>query len=442
VAPIRWVEKSGSTRVRITINLRRINEYFAREASSIVLQTLQSQRHKFGLPWAIGFDQHSSYYQHRYHDSARQWLGFSVHDDEIPAEAKKYLWKHHGVCRHGQSWVFTYAGLAMGCAPSCKQYSEPMEALMAHWARCAVRPRGATRNATWESTSYIDDSAFIADSFEAAVELALRLLCEYTMLGFSINFDKSMILPRREITHLGIRCCSRSRRFSLPPKRVVKLNAAVGDLAEQAVVGEGVPARLVARVVGNLWSVHVVAHRCVAIMCRSMIDTLAVALRRPDLVNCKDPSTLRFLLKQVWAGHVVWTKSASEELHFWQGCDFAALSAPMSFDALRLDLETFFVQPNGTALDPDVQILASDTSDTASGGGEFIAVNCELWQASRFFSPLSDFGVRQSSTYRETPSLTCTMSCVGKTVWRCERMALTPRVLTPSCRTGVVCWPG
>ena len=46
-------------------------------------------------------------------------------------------------------------------------------------------------------------------------------------------------------------------------------------------------------------------------------------------------------------------------------------------------------------------VIAADTSDTASGGGEFVAINGELHQVSRMFSPLSAFGVEQSSTYRE-----------------------------------------
>jgi hypothetical protein len=404
VAPIRWVSKAGSERVRITINMRTINEYFAPESSSIVLQTLHSQRHKFGLKWNVGFDQHSSYYQHRYRPSERSWLGFSVHDSELPGEAKRYLWKHCGKGRHGQRWVFQYSGLAMGCAPSCRQFSEPMEAIMGHWARYGLRSVSGA-DAVWDGTSYIDDSAFMIASFQGAVELVLRLLCDYILLGFSLNFVKSNLLPRREIVHLGIRCSSRTRRFTLPPKRVCKLDAAMAALQQDAVVGEPVAAKLVARAVGNLWSIHVVAHHCVALMARASINTLAVALRRPDLVTCTDARRLRALLKQVWAGDVLWTAEAQMELDFWRKTDFASLSAPMSFDALDADMHDFFVHPTRGVLADDVQILAADTSDTASGGGEFLALNGELWQASRMFSPLSSFGIGQSSTYRELEGL-------------------------------------
>jgi hypothetical protein len=275
---------------------------------------------------------------------------------------------------------------------------------MGQWARCGLQSVRGT-SAVWEGTSYIDDSAFMVASFGGAIELALRLLCEYIILGFSMNFVKSNLLPRREIVHLGIRCSSRTRRFSLPPKRITKLDAAVCALAEQADVGKHVGARLVARVVGNLWSIHVVAHHCVALMARAMIDTLAVALRRPDLVTCADPRILRVLLKQVWAGSVVWTSTAQAELAFWQTTNFATLSAPMSFDALDDDLNDFFVHPRKGVLAADVQVLACDSSDTASGGGEFVAINGELCQASRMFSPLSSFGIKQSSTYRELEGL-------------------------------------
>jgi hypothetical protein len=132
-----------------------------------------------------------------------------------------------------------------------------------------------------------------------------------------------------------------------------------------------------------------------------MIDTLAVALRSPELVSCRDPAVLRRILKRVWGGHVLWTPAAERELLFWEACSFEGLSSPMSFDALQGDIEDFFLTPRPTTLADDVRILAADTSDSASGGGEFVALNGELHQVSRMFSPLSTFGVEQSSTYRE-----------------------------------------
>jgi hypothetical protein len=89
VSPIRWVQKAGSDRVRITINLTKPNERFDEADTSVELETLQSQRHKFGLPWMCGFDQHSSYYQHIYAVGARKWMGFSVHDRELPRAARR-----------------------------------------------------------------------------------------------------------------------------------------------------------------------------------------------------------------------------------------------------------------------------------------------------------------------------------------------------------------
>ncbi len=64
---------------------------------------------------------------------------------------------------------------------------------------------------------------------------------------------KSQIVPTLHFTHLGLRLCTRSMTFSLPPARVKKTRK------EQVVVGGETPAVLIAKVVGNLWSIEPVA---------------------------------------------------------------------------------------------------------------------------------------------------------------------------------------
>ena len=414
VSAIRWVEKTGSDRVRITINLRPLNEFFPKASSAIQLETLHSQRNLFGNKWMIGFDQHSSYYQHMYSDAAMKYLGFRVNDSEITAEAREYLQRNHPECRKANSWVFTYKGLAMGCAPSCRQYSEPMLALVESWRRCKL-----TNSTPWRATSYIDDSAFLVplDGFSSAIELSLRLLCEQIMLGFSVNFEKSNILPRLHMTHLGIRASAKTQRFSLPPKRVQKLQVSVARLRHsvtEAHESKLVQARLVAKVIGSLWAIHVVAHRAVAVMCRSMIDTLAICLRRRDLREEKNLRKLKVLLRQVWSGTVTWSDAADKELEFWEGVDFGTLSAPMSFDAVTEDLQRWMARPGKEAVTPKtgLRILAADTSSAATGAGEFVVTE-NGYECLRTMSVrLSTAGLAQSSTFRELEGVLKTLHLV------------------------------
>lgn len=77
---------------------------------------------------------------------------------------------------------------------------------------------------------------------------------------------------------------------------------------------------MVTRVVGTIWSVHVVCHRAVQIMCRSMIVTITTMLGSPELL-CESGTELIRLLKpgkQRWSGCVIWTWAAQREFNFWK----------------------------------------------------------------------------------------------------------------------------
>ena len=169
----------------------------------------------------------------------------------------------------------------------------------------------------------------------------MNVLAEMIICGFHINVAKSSVLPRRRIQTLGVIADTIDMSFSLPSLRCDKLRAVVRGVRGQVDSPFPLAARVLARLVGSIWSIHVTCHKAVAIMARSMCECFAVALRQPWVANERDPSRLRRLLSQVWSGDVTWSAAAETELVFWGMLDFISLRAPISFDALGLGLGWF-----------------------------------------------------------------------------------------------------
>ena len=103
-------------------------------------------------------------------------------------------------------------------------------------------------------------------------------------------------------------------------------------------------------------------------------------LRDSGIQGEKDVHKLKRLLKRVWwGGEVIWTEEAHRELMFWLQIDFSKLSAPISYDAVGKELSAWVASPATGKLSPGVRVFAVDTSDTMSGGAEFIKEG-ELWR--------------------------------------------------------------
>ena len=268
---------------------------------------------------------------------------------------------------------------------------------MTVWEECEVQ------EGIWRATNYIDDlMAMLMGTFVAALELGLRLLAELIVLGYSVNLNaKSSLVPSCFYCHIGILLNSIRVRFKLPQKRATKMRSSALALQAVAKVGSPVNAKLVASFVGRLWSAYIVCFRAVAIMARGMIETIAVMINKAGVSRESDLHNLKYLLKRVWGGVVIWTALAQTELDFWLSIDFAGLSAPFSHDLLSDKLATWMVSPETGELASDVRIFAVDTSATMSGGGEFIR-DGYLWKMKgKMVARLSPREVLKSSTFRE-----------------------------------------
>ena len=398
VLSLRWVEKSNPDEVRLTLNGRPENDFIPDCEGTIDLETHRELRvHYRQGQMYIGFDLHNGFFNQMYCEEDKKWVCFRIHESELKPEHVAFLRK-----RFPTSWVdgyvyFNYNGLVMGLSPSCQQLSRVNNAMLAVWRRFPIK------NATWDATCYIDDSmAWVNGTFVSCVELALRLLTEQVVLGFSVNLnEKTTIVPTTYYNHIGIVISSTRMRFSLPSARATKMEATARSLQSVAVVGKPVSAKLVAKFVGQLWSCDIVCFRAVAIMARGMIRTLAVMIRTSEAMNENNPHRLRYILRRVWGGTVTWTVEAQRELSFWLRIRFDTLSAPISHDAWQKDLHHWFAHPNSGKIAADVKVFAVDTSNTMSGGGEFVR-DGNLWRMVHGMAVrLTLKEVLTSSTFRE-----------------------------------------
>lgn len=405
---IRWVRKGDTDKVRITINMRPLNAYLLSACSEVELATLS----RITSLWQRGdeqcsLDMHSSYYHLHLNEEASMWSGFSVADNELPADAVECLAANHACCRWRRRWVFRYQGMAMGSSPSAARYCECADALIDSWrGRTVGRAVGLTPRAV-RATGYIDDSLFLVQGFARGVEMGLRVALEYIICGFWVNYDKTCVMPARRPRYLGCIADSTRLRFSLPGDRCAKLRRAVAAVRGQVSRSKRIGMKLLAKLVGNLWSIHVVCRRAVAIMCRSMIAVLAKQLRQPWLLQVRDRYRLKHLLKRAWEGDAVWTAEAELELQFWERVRFEDLCAPMRQWDLFPDARDCLLRPRRGGLHPSVKVFAADSSDYASGGAEFVVMKDELRPRPHLMMvvELSAVGLVESSTYKELEGL-------------------------------------
>ena len=181
----------------------------------------------------------------------------------------------------------------------------------------------------------------------------------------------------------------------------MKLEVVIDKLLAVAIVGSPVKAKLVASFLGRLHSAAVVCGRAVAILTRGITRTLAKMLRLPAEVYLGELSRLSYILKSVWGGYVIWTAEAHADLLFWKQVSFRDLSAPFLHDRLSDQVTAWVADPKTGKVADDVRVFAVDTSNYASGGGEFLR-DGNLWRViDSMVIRLTDSEVFTSSTFRE-----------------------------------------
>ena len=395
VCPVRTADKSNG-KARFVHNSRKVNKFIPRDEVQCELETLLKVRNMF-LPdgYVIGSDFASGYHCIYVREEDRTFLAFALHISELTDEALEWLRENHpnAYCREKRCYVFKYIALAFGLSSSCKAFCAPVTALTGYWRTLP------TEGEPTRVSSYIDDMSSVIKAFRAALRMSIRIVYESASLGLSLQIPKCSFFPRHSIKTLGTIVNLSTFTFRVSRSRARKIRMAIRRLQSAANrQPSAVPARLVASVIGLVWSISTCCHRAASVMLRSIVALLAVKMRH--MIHWLN-APLSVILARFWSGSVSWTPEAQDQLDFWRQVDFESLSAPISADVLGKVIESVFHHPE--MLDhSSVSMLFQDASATAAGGG-MLSFKQGMLRPTRdiFLAEFSDEQSAASSTYRE-----------------------------------------
>ena len=152
---------------------------------------------------------------------------FSIPIAECDKKYLRFIW-------HGE--LYQYEVLCFGLATAPRVFTKCTKPIIAH-----LRKMG------FKISIYIDDM-IITHEYPHTLSYQLNFVIElFKRLGFSINFDKSMLSPTQCIQHLGFLVDSRKLDISLPQSKkenVVDLSWKLLNLSGKVSI------RQVARVIG------------------------------------------------------------------------------------------------------------------------------------------------------------------------------------------------
>ena len=182
------------------------------------------------------------------------------------------------------------------------------------------------------------------------------------LLGWVVNIDKTCLLPRQEQVHLSIVTNLSDYSFALSPKRQSKILRKLLLMRKDIRKRSGkISCKVLASLVGTIWSTSIVVNDIVSLWCRNMIRQLAHQMR----LRVEDFS-LHQLLRRFWQGCVPWTKEMERELKFWESYDFAKRRSLISCDFIRSIVKKQVRQPDGS-LAPEVTLITQDSGAKATG---------------------------------------------------------------------------
>ena len=276
VCPVRTADKSDGS-ARFVHNTRHVNKYVDAKDAECELETLMRTRNLYicrGL--LVGSDYSSGYHCIYVDKKHTKYLAFALHLSELSEEAATWLWEHYPCAFHQakRCFVFKYLVLPFGLCTSCRIFNSLIAALMGFWRRCRS---GCTPTRV---SSYIDDIVAIQKRFRDALRLSIRMVFEAASLGLSLKIKKCSYFPRHAMVTLGTVVDLTKFEFRVSRRRAEKIKTTIVTL--QAAINSNplaVPAKLIASMIGLIWSISCCCHRAAGVMTRSIIAVLSRSMR-------------------------------------------------------------------------------------------------------------------------------------------------------------------
>ena len=156
------------------------------------------------------------------------YLSVSVHKDS--QKFLQFLWRNK---------CYVFQGLRFGLNTAPRIFNKPLKPVAAFLRKRGVR-----------MILYLYDFLILGSSYQAAQSHTAMAVSLLESLGFTVDLEKSSLIPSQIITFLGFVIDSTVEALSLPQEKVVK----VKSLCLKAKVFGTLPARQIASVLGTLES--------------------------------------------------------------------------------------------------------------------------------------------------------------------------------------------
>ena len=152
----------------------------------------------------------------------------SVH---VHKSSQKYL------CFQWRNRCYAFLGLPFGLNTAPRVFTKLLKPVAAYLRKRGIR-----------IIVYLDDFLILGSSIEDSkvnTQLTLDLL---QWLGFTINWEKSLLVPNQSLTFLGLSIDSQTMSFSLPEKKILDIQ----NKCQSLIRNPTTPARAVASLIGTL----------------------------------------------------------------------------------------------------------------------------------------------------------------------------------------------
>ena len=201
-----------NSQMRPVINLKRLNEWviterFKMEGISTLKDLLKSG------DWFVKVDLKDAYFTVPIEANHQQYLRFTL---------------------EGKNYQFTCLPFGLSCAPrTFTKVLKPVMTLLRSWGvRIIV---------------YIDDMLVLGESQDQASQHLETLLWVLQALGFTINWEKSVVTPTQQIEFLGLVTNSRSMELSLPGEKLRQIRGEALKILSQPLTSASTLSQLIGK---------------------------------------------------------------------------------------------------------------------------------------------------------------------------------------------------
>ena len=154
---------------------------------------------------------------------------------------------------------FVFIVLPFGLASACYTFTKLMRPLVKHW-----RGRGL------RTIVYIDDGIVAVKGMDRAIAESEQVQKDLLHVGWVVNVKKSQWMPVKSITWLGFELDLEQGQLIVPKHKLVTLHKRL-NMARK---GQGIPAKTLASLIGQITSMSIALGPVTRLMTRSLYATL------------------------------------------------------------------------------------------------------------------------------------------------------------------------